>query len=154
MKNWFESLAPRERQLVLGAAIVLLIGIFLQLIWAPLNEAQHKAQLKVENQIELLTWVSQKTAEYQSLKGQGKKTVTGSLSQIVSSAARSSQISLARMQPQGDSLNVQIDEIEFNKLVRWMADLTQNKGLLIESLDVHAGEREGAVRVRRLQVTK
>ncbi|WP_017444455.1 type II secretion system protein GspM [Gayadomonas joobiniege] len=154
MKNWFESLAPRERQLVLGASIVLVIGLFMQLVWGPLNEAEQNARQKVNNQQQLLTWMNEKTAEYQQMKRQDRKAVNGSLSQIVSSAARSSGISLSRMQPQGDSLNVQLDEIEFNKLVRWMADLTQNKGLTIEAIDVHAAEQSGVVRVRRLQVKK
>ena len=154
MKQWFDSLAEREQRLVIGASIVFVIGLFFQLVWGPLNSSLDKAEQNLKNKQALLQWVGEKTAEYQQLKGNSKSTASGSLNQIVNTAARQAGISIARMQPQGDSLQVQIDEVEFNALVRWLATLVQNKGLTIESLDVTATERTGAVRVRRLQVTK
>ncbi|EWH11239.1 general secretion pathway protein M [Catenovulum agarivorans DS-2] len=154
MKQWFESLAEREKRLVIGAAVVFVIGLFFQLIWGPLNNALEKAEQNVKNKQALLLWVSEKTAEYQQLKGNSKASASGSLNQIVNSAARQAGISIARMQPQGDSLQVQIDQVEFNAFVRWLATLVQNKGLTIESLDITETDRTGAVRVRRLQVTK
>ncbi|MER2492406.1 type II secretion system protein GspM [Catenovulum sediminis] len=154
MKQWFESLSSRERQLVLGGGIVLIIGLFFQLIWGPLNTALDKAELDVKNKQTALLWVSEKTAELKQRQSGNSKVTSGSLNQIVNAAARRADISLARMQPQGESLQVQIDEVEFNALVRWLADLTQNKGLRIESLDISAADKPGAVRVRRLQVSK
>ncbi|WP_440903564.1 type II secretion system protein GspM [Catenovulum sp. SX2] len=154
MKQWFESLAEREQRLVIGATVVFAIGLFFQLIWGPLNSSLDKAQQNIKNKQALLQWVSEKTSEYQQLKGNNKASASGSLNQIVNTAARQAGISIARMQPQGESLQVQIDEVEFNAFVRWIASLVQNKGLTIESLDVTATDRNGAVRVRRLQVTK
>ena len=58
------------------------------------------------------------------------------------------------MQPQGKSLQIQIEEIEFNKLVRWLDELTTRQGLAIESIDVSQTGKPGEVRVRRLQVAK
>lgn len=154
MKQWFESLSSREQQLVLGAGIVLVIGLFFQLIWGPIHNRLDKAEMTVKNKQILLTWINEKTAEYKQIKGSGKQVVSGSLSQLVNNAARRSNISLARMQPQGESLQVQIDLVEFNALVKWLADLTQNQGLIIEALDISNGEQPGTVKVRRLQVSK
>ena len=154
MKQWFESLSDREKQLVVGAGIVFAIGLFFQIIWGPLNSRLDKAQMSVQNKQTTLQWVNEKLTEYKQHKGAQKSVVSGSISQIVNSAARRANISLARMQPQGDSLQVQIDEIEFNAFIRWLADLTQNQGLTIEAIDVSEADKTGAVRVRRLQVSK
>ncbi|MCU4674385.1 type II secretion system protein M [Catenovulum sp. 2E275] len=154
MKQWFEALSEREKQLVVGAGIVFAIGLFFQLIWGPVNSRLEKAEMSVQNKQTTLAWVNEKLTEYKQLKGSQKQVATGSLSQIVNNAARRANISLARMQPQGDTLQVQIDEIEFNAFIRWLADLTQNQGLTIEAVDISEAEKTGAVRVRRLQVSK
>ncbi|WAJ69845.1 type II secretion system protein M [Catenovulum adriaticum] len=154
MKQWFENLSDRERQLVIGAGVVLIIGLFFQLIWAPINNRLEKAEQSVKNKQVSLQWVNEKITEYKQHQGADKSVAQGSLSQIMSNAARRSNISLARMQPQGETLQVQIEQIEFNALIRWLAQLTQNQGLTIEAIDVSEADKTGAVRVRRLQVSK
>ncbi|KMT64616.1 type II secretion system protein GspM [Catenovulum maritimum] len=154
MKQWFESLAPRERQLVIAAGIVLVIGLFFQLVIGPLNENLSQAQSKLEKKQKLLKFVEEKTAVLKNSKSQTKRSVSGSLTQIVNNSARKSGIALARMQPQGASLQVQIDEIEFNALLGWLNELTAKQGLILESLDISQSDKTGAVKVRRLQVTK
>ncbi len=154
MKQWFENLSDREKQLVIGAGIVFAIGLFFQLIWGPVNSRLDKAELAAKNKQTTLEWVNEKLTEYKQAKGNQKNVASGSLSQIVNSAARRANISLARMQPQGDTLQVQIEEIEFNALIRWLAELTQNQGLTIEAIDISEADKTGAVRVRRLQVSK
>lgn len=154
MKQWFESLSEREKQLVIGAGFVLIIGLFFQLIWGPVNSRLEKAEQSVKNKQVSLQWVNEKITEYKQHQGTNKSVAQGSLSQIMSNAARRANISLARMQPQGDTLQVQIEQIEFNALIRWLAQLTQNQGLTIEAIDVSEADKTGAVRVRRLQVSK
>lgn len=154
MKQWFENLAEREKKLVIIASVVLLLGVFLQFIWMPLSNGLTEAQAKQQKQKALLEYVIQKTAEVKAGNKKSRVKASGSISQIVSQSARRSKIAIARLQPQGNSLQVQVDEIAFNELLKWVTDLTERQGLVIESIDISQSDRAGAVQIRRLQVTK
>ena len=58
------------------------------------------------------------------------------------------------MQPQGDTLQVWIDEISFDQLITWLNNLSENYGLKVTSIDLSKAEQQGVVQVRRLQLGK
>ncbi|PCI58063.1 MAG: general secretion pathway protein GspM [Gammaproteobacteria bacterium] len=155
MKAWWQGLNLREQQLVLVMGAVTSLFLLYSLLWQPLNDSLANTKKKLASRQELLTWVNNNTARYQSIKStSGNKKSTGSLSSIVNRTANQQQLSITRMQPQGDVLQVWLDSAPFTQLLFWLEHLTNNEGLKVKAIDLAKGDNEGEVRIRRLQLVK
>lgn len=154
MKAWWQQLNIREQRLVLVMSVVISIFILYGLIWQPLNEGIDKQKLTLERQQELLTWVEENTQRYQQAKRNARAGSGASLSSIVNRTSRANNIIITRMQPQGDELQVWIDEISFNQLLTWLEQLASRDGLQVKNIDLSLADQQGVVRVRRLQLGK
>lgn len=151
----FKALSEREQRLVLIATLVLAALLFYLLVWSPLNQSIARNSAAVADQQELLSWVQKNANRVQQLKGstsQGAK-FNGSLPQAVNQSASRLNISIARMQPQGDELQVWVDEAPFNQVVAWLHNLEQ-MGITILDADFAETARTGQIRIRRLQLSK
>lgn len=154
MKTWWQQLNIREQRLVVVMSALISIFILYSLIWQPMNESIETSKLKVERQQELLTWVQESAQRYQQAKRNGDRSSGESLSSIVNRTSRLEKISITRMQPQGDDLQVWIDEISFNQLLSWLEKLASRDGLQVKNIDLSKADQQGVVRVRRLQLGK
>lgn len=155
MKAWWQQLNIREQRLVATMGFAVLVFIIYSLIWQPLNDSLSQSQSKLKRQQSLLAWVQENTQHYHNAKknNSGKKS-SGSLSSIINRSANGHQITITRMQPQGDDLQVWIDSAPFTQLLFWLEHLANNEGLQVKSIDLSKGERAGEVKVRRLQLAK
>jgi general secretion pathway protein M len=155
MKTWWQQLKSSEQRLVTIMGFVVVLFLFYSLIWQPLENNINATQQKLVRQQALYTWVQESTQRYQqSAKSSSSTGSKGSLSSIVNSSAARNNISIARLQPQGDDLQVWIDEVPFTQLLSWLEFLANNEGLLVKSIDLSKADRNGVVRVRRLQLGK
>lgn len=154
MKEWWQQLNIREQKLVLAMGTVIGIFVLYSLIWQPLNEGLEKSTKKLARQQALLAWVSESTSRYKQINKNGTAKGKGSLSSIVNRTARNYQITVTRMQPQGDDLQVWIDEVAFKELLKWLEKLSLSEGLQVKGIDLGRSEQAGTVRVRRLQLGK
>jgi len=155
MKAWWQQLNNREQRLLSIMATLVMVFILYSAIWQPLNDSLVNAKTKLLRQQALLTWVTDNTAQYQQAQRNGKvSNERGSLSGIVNKSANSYNLTITRMQPQGDDLQVWIDSVPFTKLLFWLEHLANNKGLQVQGIDLNPSERTGEVAVRRLQLTK
>ena len=152
MKAWWNQLNAREQRLVASLGGVLLIFIFYSVVWQPLNENIEKGEKKLKRQQELLVHVTEETRKYRQLKGTGVKNRGGSLSSIVNRTAKQKGISIDRMQPQGDDIQVWLDDVSFNTLLTWVESLSLNEGIQVKNVDLTKTEQAGQVRVRRMQL--
>ncbi len=151
LQNWWAGLAAREQRLVSIAAVVLGIGAFYWFIWQPLHQgvaskqaALTQAQLQLAQLQQALPQLQQASAS------QGR--VGGSLAQIVSNSSRSYNIRVSRMQPQNDQLQLVLEDVPFEQLLRWLAQLQATNGVKLISLDVANTDSSGIVRVRRMVI--
>ena len=154
MKAWWQQLNTREQRLVSVMSVLMSIFILYGLIWQPLTENIEKTTLKLERQQALLTWVAENTQRYQQAKRNARGGSGASLSSIVNRTSSANNITITRMQPQGDDLQVWIDEISFNQLLTWLEQLAINDGLQVKNIDLSSADQQGMVRVRRLQLGK
>lgn len=154
MKTWWQQLNIREQRLVVVMSALISIFILYGLIWQPMNESIETSKLKIERQQKLLTWVQESAQRYQQAKRNGVRSSGESLSSIVNRTSRLEKISITRMQPQGDDLQVWIDEISFNQLLSWLEKLASRDGLQVKNIDLSKADQQGVVRVRRLQLGK
>jgi len=155
IKAWWQGLNLREQRLVLTMGSAFLIFLLYSLIWQPLNDNLAKATKSLANRQALLTWVTDNTARYQNAKSTSShKKSNGSISSIVNRTANQQQLTITRMQPQGEILQVWLDSAPFTQLLLWLEHLANNEGLQVQTIDLSKGENQGEVRVRRLQLAK
>jgi general secretion pathway protein M len=73
-----------------------------------------------------------------------------SLDQLVNRSARQLGLTINRLQPQNNKLNVTLEHAKFNLVLQWLAQLQQQYGLTLDSVDFRADSTAGMVRVRVL----
>jgi general secretion pathway protein M len=155
LKSTFLQLSGREQRLVIISAILVLIAIFYWGIWSPLNTSLERDRTAVNNQTELLAWVQKNANKVLQLRSSGsnKASFSGSLPQAVNQSASRMKIVISRMQPQGDELQVWIDQTPFNDVLSWLQSL-EKTGVSILDIDIAESDLPGQVKIRRLKLGK
>lgn len=155
LKAYYAQLSEREQRLVLISSVLLVIALFYWLLWSPLNQSLSKGQLALSSQQELLDWVQKNANRARQLQGSAKQNtkLSGSLAQEVNQSAGRLNILIARMQPQGDELQVWVDQVPFNDVLSWLQNL-ESKGVRILDIDLAETNAPGQVKIRRLKLGK
>lgn len=147
MRKWYENLAERERLFVtyggIGVVIALLLSVVISL------------QLKVGATRERVTRKQGDLAYIQSVVPQFAASSTGaavtnaeSLVVLIDSTARESGLgkSLTSSQPSGErSLRIRLDKVPFDAMVAWLARLSQQNGVHVESAEIESAGDVGTV---------
>lgn len=155
IKQKFNQLTEREQRLVLISMIVVVVGIFYWLIWAPLNHSISTNSKAVAQQQTLLAWVQKSANRAVQLRAAQGITAnfTGSLPQAVNQTAAQESIAISRMQPQGEELQVWVDQAPFNDVLSWLQGL-EKLGIKILDLDISEADVPGHIKIRRLKLGK
>lgn len=151
----FKGLTEREQRLVIVSAVVVAVAIFYFAIWSPVNYALTQQQLLRDNQQQLLAWVQESAARAKQLRRSSSttKTLSGSLPQAVNRTTTRHNIEISRMQPQGDELQVWVDQAPFNDVLAWLKTM-ESMGVVILQADIAEADAAGYVKIRRLQLGK
>ena len=158
MKAWWEQLAEREQQLLMAVAAVLALAILYWGLWAPLaNGAEQSARQRLAAEREL-EWLQAQAEGYMRSGGGATKSAVpadaAAMSTVVNGSSHTFNIANSRMQPQGDLLQVWIDEVPWKQLIGWLELLQRDHGIIVNSVDLARGDSEGRVKVRRLELTR
>jgi len=155
MKEWFNSLVPRERLLVLAAGAVSIAGLFFLFVWEPLVTANDNLEQQVISAQELNNWLSDVELEASDLRASGRRNSVKGLNQsllsVVDQTSRTSGLGEAvrRIQPEGDDqAQVSLEEASFNQMLFWLSELERNYGIRATALTLTRGEKVGQVQVR------
>lgn len=155
MKAYWQQLDQKEKQLVSILIATLLLAGGYWLVWQPLQNNIINSQRKVNVQTQTLADVKvigQKIINLQG--GQTTRSEVGDLNQLVSRSATSSNIVITRIQAKTDSLQVWIDDVNFNQLLAWLEKLNKQYNIEIQNIDLSVSDNKGMVKVRRLQLGK
>ena len=144
---WWNSLQRREQQLVSMLGVVGGIGLFYALIWAPLHQTRESQQLAATTASEQLVWLRGKLPQLAAAPATG---AGGSLNDKVSQTSRQFQINVSRMQPKDEQLDLMLEDVAFEQLLRWLQLLQGEHGVQLVQLEVTDTDVPGVVRVRRL----
>ena len=148
LASWFRSQSPRDQRVALiGAVIVLLIvigGIFI-----PLDLSVSRANARVQHKGSDLAWMR---AVAPQLAAAGSTipapTSQRSLIVVIDTSARESGLgsALHSSEPSGPGmLRVRLDRAPFDTLVAWLARLSQQNGIRVESATIDAAGPPGLV---------
>jgi general secretion pathway protein M len=153
LKTWWESLNDREHELAIWGGSIFTIGLFYWIVWSPLSDAVVDNKRLLDKQQKLNSWAADAIVQIKGSSG-NTNVGAGSLSQIVNQTSRQFNVQIGRMNPKDKTLQLLIDEIVFNDLLRWLAHLEQKQGIKIHNVDVSETEVPGIVRVPRLVIEK
>jgi general secretion pathway protein M len=155
LKQKFQALTEREQILVLVSAVIVGLMLFYFALWQPLVNGIDREKALLERQTETLVWVEGQALKAAQLRAftAGKGQFSGSLPQAVNLTSSRHSITISRMQPQNDELQVWVDEANFNNVLAWLQAM-EKMGVLIQQVDITESGAPGMIKVRRLQLGK
>lgn len=153
MKDWFIALEQRERIVVAGGAVIVLIALFYSLVWEPLDTGQKTLSAEVAN------W-QRSLAELKPLKGL-QSTASGNAPVLTNAEqqtpvvivdqtlrARGLDRALKRSQPTtSNGIRVEFDSVAFDELVLWLGDLSSQYGMQVTSGSMSTSSQTGPGRI-------
>ena len=146
IKKLLADMQPRERQLVITAAALLVFFSAYLLLWQPYGGKRLQAlRDNVAEQRATLAWMQQAALRAQQLRGGGVQAGNGqSLMTVVDQTAKNNDLSAAmkRIEPAGEhSVRVWIEQAPFDTLASWLDELNRRHGVHVEliTLDREAG---------------
>lgn len=148
---------PRRDQIalqILAVAIALFMIYFL--IWRPAANFHDKALAERQSAADLLAWMEQNKADIQNLAANSENagvasqiTDVRSLMATVTQSANKAGLSLQRFEPSGeDGMRIWIEDASFNQVSRWLEDLSQQYGIVIDQAAIDRQDKPGIVSVR------
>jgi general secretion pathway protein M len=145
---WFKAQSPRDQRLAMAAAIILLI-ILVFGIFIPLDTSVSRAHARVQRKQADLVWM-RSVAPQLATAGSA---VTAPASQrslivVIDTSARESGLgsALNSSEPSGPgALRVRLDKAPFDTLVQWLAQLSRQNGIHVESASIDAAGPPGLV---------
>jgi general secretion pathway protein M len=148
MRAWYANLAERERRMVLFGGVAVVILVILGIV-LPLNRNIAQARQRVATKQSDLAFI-QTAAPQLAAAGPGPTAVASNenLVVLIDSSARESGLgkSLSSSQPTGDrSLRVRFDRAPFDGLMAWLARISQNHGISVESAEIEFAGEPGMV---------
>jgi len=147
MREWYGKLAERERRFVLfggiGAVIVILVGV----VWPLYSDIADTRQRVTAKQADL-SYIKSVTPQLMAAGPGAGSVPSGSLVVLIDSSARESGLgkSLTSSQPVGtNGLRIRLDHVPFDGLVAWLARLSQQHGVSVETADIESAGETGFV---------
>jgi len=132
MKDWFMGLEMRERKLVAGGAVVLVLLMFYLLIWEPVAVAYDDLKQNVAAQQETLDWMKQASRKVKTLRGSASGGSQGlgnrSMLAVVDQSARSDGLgpAIKRVEPDGTrGVKIWLEGAVFDSMVLWLGKLSR-----------------------------
>ncbi|HSW15469.1 MAG TPA: type II secretion system protein M [Solimonas sp.] len=150
--EWFAQLAPRERWMVAGGSVVVIITLLYLAVWEPLA----KAQLRRSEALDAAHAMASRLEELSSLM-QGAQAGGGAVNRSVSilsavdQSARSGSLEKppSRIQPEGDKeVKVWVEDVSFDGLTRWMHELETRYGVRAQTAEIEKQAAPGVVSAR------
>jgi len=134
LREWLDKLAPRERLLVLAAAIFAGIALVYALGLQPLYAARGRAAAEVEARRSLLSDIEQVARRFGPQgAGTAPTMATGeSLVVVIDRSTRERGLGsyLKRNQPEGAAgVRLRLENAPFDELTSWLADVQSRHGL-------------------------
>lgn len=150
----FLALQPRERWMLSIGATVLALTLVYLLVWEPLADAHRERVEALESSRLLAIRLEQAAAQVQRAGGRSGANSAGrglSLMAAVDQASKQGTLgkSPTRIQPEGDrEVRVWFEDVSFDSLVRWLAELQSRYGVGVQTLDIEPQSTPGKVNAR------
>ncbi|MES2683938.1 MAG: type II secretion system protein M [Pseudomonadota bacterium] len=155
----YQELQPRERVVVAVGAVVVLLTLIYLVFWEPLANARAKQFAALTDERALAERLETIGATVQKARASGVGAIQGreqSLLTLIDQQGRAPELGKppTRMQPEGENeVKVWFEDVSFDALVRWMAQLETRNGVKIVGAEIERRAGAGLVNAR-LTVTR
>ncbi len=155
LKQWFNSLPQKERWMVSGTALLIVVTLFYLIVWEPLHDGLKTEQQKQQVQKEILFWMQQAATEVKTLRAAGNrgvvrdrnKPITLVIEQSINNAGLKS--SVRKIESSGNNgARVTLNEASFNQILVWLNTLATHNGIQVVSANIERGSKPGRTNVR------
>lgn len=148
----FLALQPRERWMVGVGGIVVIVTVLYLGVIEPIAGAHQRREDALEASRAIAIRLEEASAIVQRTRSSGGAVNRSqSLMAAVDMASRAGSIGKppARIQPEGDAeVRVWFEDVAFDPVVRWVADLQTRHGITVQTMDVEPKSDAGSVDVR------
>jgi general secretion pathway protein M len=147
MREWFDNLGDRDRRIVTWGGAAVLVLVLLGII-VPLNRNIVMARERVTRKQGDLQFIQSVAPQLASAGPAAAGGENPDLVVLIDSSARESGLgkSLSNSQPTGDKgLRVRLDRVGFDAMVAWLARLSQQHGVRVESAEIESAGETGMV---------
>jgi len=157
MKEWFAGLEPRERQLIIGAGIILLIMLLYLVVWEPISKDNEVLRSSYQNSQQLLEWMEDAAEEARALQekikasGPTGDSANQSLLGVIDRTAKRDKLgpSVKRVQPDGKTgARVWLENAVFNDMIKWLENLQHKEGVRLVNTVIEKQDVSGLVNAR------
>jgi general secretion pathway protein M len=148
VRHWFAGLAPRERTLVIAAAVVTVLALLYAGVALPLAHLHARQVARVQQKTADLTWMRQAAPRVSAMAARTGAGGKDSLVVLVDRTGRSSGLSSAirDQTPSGpNSLRLRLDGAPFDRMAAWLYALQQTYGVSVSDATIDTGAGPGLV---------
>lgn len=149
IRQWLEGLAPRERNLVYAAAVLLAVAVVYFAFVLPVTSAARQREARIAQKASDLAWMRQVAPQLMAARAAGGgMTSDESLVVLVDRTARESGIgsSIRDQTPAGQNgLQLRLEGAPFDLLMAWLANLQQQYGVRVDGAIIGAASGPGLV---------
>ncbi|MDX6915612.1 type II secretion system protein M [Pectobacterium carotovorum] len=157
LRQRWQAMSQRERQLMVLCAAVLLLCLVYYAIFQPWQLREEQWERTISREQQTVNWMQKQASSIpQGNRAQGENSQRDvSLPILISQSTKRYGLTVVRLQPQGNQASVTLAQSDFNSLLRWLSELEQKNGVKVLSLDVNAVEQSpGVVDVTRLMLER
>jgi len=155
MKEWFESLEARERRIMLGGGVVLLLMLVYFLGWEPFINRLHGLRESTQQKELDVTWMRNAAQQVKQLQARSEAPAhLGSGQSLLGVIDRTAKLkklndSVKRVQPDGSNkARVSLESANFDIVIAWLEELERHYGVGIETITFDKREEPGLVDAR------
>jgi general secretion pathway protein M len=149
MKAWLDSLAERERRMVIAAAAIVILSLLYMLIVSPLLNTNETLRASVAEKASDYEWMQSRAAEARSrvLAGPAsQKKDSRTLIARVTSEMRTKNITPVQVRPQGETrLNLTLRDVNFINLMDRLEHLQSSFDIRVANATIEPGSDAGLV---------
>lgn len=148
-KLWarYEAAAPREQSALRMLGLFLLAVLVLLLVVLPLHRFNANAIADFRAQQDTLAWMQSNRAAIGN-STQKARAPGDSLLTLANQSARTAGLSFKRYEPSGEGLNLWLEQVPFNQVVKWLEAMQRDYGVIATELTASKRDEAGMVDVR------
>ena len=160
MKNWYNTLAPRERSLVFYGGIISIILLFWMVVAKPLYNNHQKLNKVISSQKTTLEKMQKQSIQIKQLQGQNTKpktSNTGNPQQLLERSLQTWRLKpqLERMQSQGaNGVTLSLKNANADRVMRFLYELEDKHALSISNLIINNNKKAAGFADIRLTIER
>ena len=146
--RWYAQKERGEQRIVLGLGLLIAVSLLYVGAWKPVSDWRSIEANRQQNAQALYDWLraNEGAARQAAASNRGGNQGGRSLTPVVTKAAAAHQITVNRLQPEGNGVvSVSVQRQPFNKIIAWVSQLEENNGVSVERASIDGVDAPGYV---------